>query len=510
MGFGGALPRLHEGDSLLSPFPLCIRLSFPLLIIQFLLHCAAAELTSGGMKTLIIRDGGSGFDSYSQFVDGVKADGQQVTIKSFDDSNLSLTKYGEYVYDNVVVLAPSLTAFKSPKRSLESRNVGGVDVKGLAKFLDDGGNIFLVLPGSSPVGTDLMSLASECGVTVEKETPEVVDFASSRKIIGKGGGAFTAIEAPFEVPEFLLVGDTYDAGGRRQDKQNRISVLYRGKSLRMSSPSSTLTFPILKASPTALGADVLPLSAADPHSATAFASPAMDPSMYSSSVSPASAGAASPGEVSLVVAMQARNSARCTVAGSAEMFSDEFISRNPANLEFARAVAMWTFHRRGKLRLTNIQHRLAEAPPGTPPPYLYRIKDYIRFEVDVEELRGDKWVPYGGNDVQLQFTMMDPFILTFLDPPPPGSSTYSKTFRAPDRHGIFKFVISHQRLGFDNVHTEILAPLRTFKHSDWPRFRLAAAPYYAAAGCVLVGLLVISILFLFHDEKTGKKGKKGV
>jgi oligosaccharyltransferase complex subunit beta len=58
------------------------------------------------------------------------------------------------------------------------------------------------------------------------------------------------------------------------------------------------------------------------------------------------------------------------------------------------------------------------------------------------------WEPYSGiQDLQLEFTMLDPHIRTTLPPVPGSPGKYSVTFRVPDRHGVFKFIIDHKRKG---------------------------------------------------------------
>jgi oligosaccharyltransferase complex subunit beta len=59
------------------------------------------------------------------------------------------------------------------------------------------------------------------------------------------------------------------------------------------------------------------------------------------------------------------------------------------------------------------------------------------------------WTPYSGlKDLQLEFTMLDPHIRTALLPVKGQPGKYSVTFRAPDRHGVYKFVINHKRKGY--------------------------------------------------------------
>ena len=60
----------------------------------------------------------------------------------------------------------------------------------------------------------------------------------------------------------------------------------------------------------------------------------------------------------------------------------------------------------------------------------------------------DLWEPYSGiKDMQLEFTMLDPHIRTSLSPVAGEPGKYSVTFRIPDRHGVFKFVVDYKRKG---------------------------------------------------------------
>ena len=61
----------------------------------------------------------------------------------------------------------------------------------------------------------------------------------------------------------------------------------------------------------------------------------------------------------------------------------------------------------------------------------------------------DTWEPYSGvKDMQFEFTMLDPHIRTALKPLAGVPGAYQLTFRAPDRHGVFKFVIDYKRKGW--------------------------------------------------------------
>jgi oligosaccharyltransferase complex subunit beta len=61
------------------------------------------------------------------------------------------------------------------------------------------------------------------------------------------------------------------------------------------------------------------------------------------------------------------------------------------------------------------------------------------------------WGPWHADDVQMDFTMLDPHIRTALKEDksvsPEVGTTYTAKFRAPDRHGVFKFVVEYWRPG---------------------------------------------------------------
>lgn len=89
-------------------------------------------------------------------------------------------------------------------------------------------------------------------------------------------------------------------------------------------------------------------------------------------------------QLSLVSAMQARNSARFTVLSSAAMLEDTWFDasvtlsgkRTPtANRDFATKLSAWTFKELGVLRVGALQHQLLEngAATGPPNPKIYRI-----------------------------------------------------------------------------------------------------------------------------------------
>ncbi len=140
------------------------------------------------------------------------------------------------------------------------------------------------------------------------------------------------------------------------------------------------------------------------------------------------------------------------------------------------------------------------------------------------------WEPYSGiGDLQLEFTMLDPHVRAALAPVAGKVGKYSVTFRAPDRHGVFKFVINHKRKGYvahrlhkyllpraevlshynrwTHLESATVVPLVPPRHDEYPRFLSAAWPYYIGAISTSLGFLIFSALWLAGDDRAGKKGK---
>jgi oligosaccharyltransferase complex subunit beta len=94
--------------------------------------------------------------------------------------------------------------------------------------------------------------------------------------------------------------------------------------------------------------------------------------------------------------MQARNSARITVLGSADMLQNKWFDAQAskvggkkvqlANREYAKKLSGWAFQETGVLRVNSIEHRLQGSNETNPE--LYRIKNDVvsaQCRVDVDD-----------------------------------------------------------------------------------------------------------------------------
>ena len=48
--------------------------------------------------------------------------------------------------------------------------------------------------------------------------------------------------------------------------------------------------------------------------------------------------------------------------------------------------------------------------------------------------------------------------------------TYYVKFRAPEKHGVFKFIVDYHRTGYSYIFSSTKVPLRPFYHNEFPRF----------------------------------------
>ncbi|KAG1856671.1 Dolichyl-diphosphooligosaccharide--protein glycosyltransferase subunit WBP1 [Suillus subalutaceus] len=220
-------------------------------------------------------------------------------------------------------------------------------------------------------------------------------------------------------------------------------------------------------------------------------------------------------QMGLVTGFQTNVNSRVVFAGGVKMFSDEYAGKElpsgelPGNALFVADVAAWVFQDKMKLRIDGVDHhRVGESGA----PEMYTTSDEIVYTAHISayDSQTSTWKPYSGiDDLQLEFTMLDPHIRTSLPAVPGSPGTYQVQFRAPDRHGVFKFVLNWKRKGYSYLESSTTVPVVPPRHDQYPRFLSAAWPYYAGAISTSVGFFLFSALWLAGDVKgERKKGSK--
>ena len=278
------------------------------------------------------------------------ARGFKLSFLSPKNDQLSLFKHGELAYDHLILTPP------------KSKGYGpSLTPKILLDFTNAGGNILLTLTSDSGTPSAISSLLLELDIHLSPDrTSVVVDHFN-----------YDASSSPVQHDTLLLPRP----GALRSDVKNffggdgLVAVPKAvGQTLGNASP---LLAPILRAPSTAYS-----------YSPKEEAEKVEDPF-------------ATGKQITLISAMQARNSARFTVVGSLEMLADKWFdasvktvdekSSKTVNREFAKQVTEWTFKEVGVLRVNSMSHHEVTSSKagqnstqvGPLNPTIYRIKNHV-------------------------------------------------------------------------------------------------------------------------------------
>ncbi|XP_016404745.1 dolichyl-diphosphooligosaccharide--protein glycosyltransferase 48 kDa subunit-like [Sinocyclocheilus rhinocerous] len=178
----------------------------------------------GDGKTLVLLDNPNIRDTHSIFFRSLADRGFDLTFKTADDPGLSLIKYGQFLYDHLIIFSPSVEDFG-----------GNISVETITAFIDGGGNVLVA--ASSDIGDPLRELGSECGIEFDEEKTAVIDHHNYDV---SDPGEHTLIVAD---PENLLKAPTIV--GKPTDKP----VLFKGVGM-VADPDNSLVLDILTGSST--------------------------------------------------------------------------------------------------------------------------------------------------------------------------------------------------------------------------------------------------------------------
>jgi len=328
--------------------------------------------SASGPRTLVLLDNLNLRETHSLFFRSLKDRAFELTFKTADDPSLSLIKYGEFLYDNLIIFSPSVEDFG-----------GSINVETISTFIDGGGSVLVA--ASSDIGDPLRELGSECGIEFDEEKTAVIDHHNYDI---SDLGQHTLIVAD---PENLLKAPTIVG------RSSLNPILFRGVGM-VADPDNPLVLDILTGSST---------------SYSFF--PDKPITQYPHAV----------GKNTLLIAgLQARNNARVIFSGSLDFFSDAFFNSavqkavpgsqrysQTGNYELALALSRWVFKEEGVLRVGPVSHHRAGE---TAPPNAYTVTDLVEYSIVIEQLSNGRWVPFDGDDIQLEFVRIDPFVRTFL------------------------------------------------------------------------------------------------
>jgi oligosaccharyltransferase complex subunit beta len=120
-----------------------------------LLALTYADVQTEYPRTLVLVNDLTITTSHSEFFQLLEQRGHRLNFSRTDDSKLALSRFGEYIYDNLIIFAPSAEDFG-----------GTVDVSVILEFVDSGRNLLLA---ASPSASEAMrEIALECGIKMDE------------------------------------------------------------------------------------------------------------------------------------------------------------------------------------------------------------------------------------------------------------------------------------------------------------------------------------------------------
>lgn len=434
---------------------------WPLLAALVSLSISSYAKSSTGDSVLVVLDPSLQRDNFSIFFKGLEANGYDLTFRAPKDVQPAVIQDDHAEFSHVILFAPEAKSYSQD-----------ITPQSLVTLLEKGTNLLVAL---STKQTPLTSLAAEFSLILPPAGTPLVSHFPERDTPSTVVHVNVSVNpvVPSSLPPVWFSGTPFAFG------------------------NNPLLVPILNASPESFAADSDRDSGAD--------------AVYDAAEK-GGEGFWAGSSLGLVAGFQTLGGARATWVGGIELFSDEYAEKTiggikSGNEPFAADVASWTFQESNVLRIESVaHHRVNETLPRE----TYTINDHVTFSAQVSKYNPETsaWEPYSGiSDLQLEFTMLDPHIRTSLIPVPGEPGKYSVTFRVPDRHGVFKFVLDYKRKGWNFLESTTVVPVVPPRHDEYPRFLSPAWPYYAGAISTSIGFLVFSALWLTGDNQEQKKSK---
>lgn len=239
--------------------------------------------------------------------------------------------------------------------------------------------------------------------------------------------------------------------------------------------------------------------------------------------------------------------------GSMAAFSNEYISAKgiqsrdgkqysgTSNQQVLSTLISWLTRQHGVLRVESTSHERVKMYEGddreTYEEYqieedgqqkhiqrMYRVTDTVTYHIDLSQHTPSGWTPAPTDlDLQVSLIMLDPYITTNLTAASPQSllgnlnasagitpifTRYSTTFKLPDKHGVYTFVVDWKRHGWSYIHSRDTVPVRPFNHDEHPRGLHSAWPYVTGASTTIIAFLLFTVIWVCSDETEESKRQK--
>lgn len=460
-------------------------------------HAYAASAT--GNRVLVLAEESA---LYKKWIDTLGKRGWNVDVQDVagQASDHELYAHGERNYDHVAILAPSMKEFPAT-----------MTPQHLVTFLQDGGNMLVAL--NSQLSETWRAFAREFDLEFAQRETMLVDHFGYDKRIDTGnhaavklcGASFLTRGGPRNLPVFK---------DETRAECKATPFVYRGIAHWVG--PNPLTFSAIAPPLSAYETDV-PRVSGSPGHWTAQGIDAIEP-LYEARAPLVGADAHSPGATaSLASALQLRdNSARATFVGSTEVFGALYTS--DVQRKVIDDLVSWTFQEHGVISVERTAHeRVAMDESDVRPEYeeepgavhMYRIKDTVKFTIDLSAFDREWKAAPRDLDLQVSFVMLDayetePLVATATIPGERPVTRYEANLVLPDRHGVFAFKVNWKRHGLSYVVTSDSVPVRPFNHDEYPRMLSSSWPYVAGAFSTMAAFVAFVCLWFNMPSPKGK------
>lgn len=443
--------------------------------------------SSTGDRVLVVLESSIDKEEYSKFWSSLTDRGFELTFKSPKD-DAALVKFGETQYDHLIHFAPSSKSFSpalSPKAVLESQLLGL-------------NTLYLLSSDLSEINREHFR---EYDLEFIDSSSTLID-AFSHPITESASTVLLPSTSSIEHNSAIFSPSTISGG----------PIIYPSGTVHYAGLNPYLVDVLHGSKTSYVGQDKVVSADEAEVEKTVGASKSRD-------------GVVSGKKASLVSALQTRDNVRVGFVGSGAALSDKYWevkvdtldgkSVETGNAAFISDFSKWVFQETGVVKIISSTHfRANESEPRD----LYTKKDDITYSITLAQhyttSNGTSaWGPVSLPDMQLDFTMLDPHVRTSLSEDKETTAevgtVYKASFRAPDRHGVFKFVVEYWRPGWSYIRSSTQASIVPLRHDEYPRFITGAWPYYLGAVSTSITFLFFCALWVSLGENDkDRKGKK--
>lgn len=342
-------------------------------------------------RALVILDDWNMIYTHSMFWDQLRNASYDLEFKMVDDLTIKLDFYGEKIYESIILCVPSLSEEEAKNSEL--------NISKILKHLDEGHNLMII--ADKNVNSYLRNLVTEFGVDFDDYSSQVKDSLYLHSLKNSLNTDLTNMRNN----EIVVTRNVIPI--KNVFKTTTNYILYEGIGLET-----------------------------DPHNQYLFSALKADENTYS--VNSKNGLYYNFGDkIKLVAAYQARNNKRVTITGSSSLCSNKFYFLSSVNGEspltsdnaiFCQDLIMWNTGNSGVLKYENVRHQRKSDGKSLD---IYRIKDELEYLVDIFEydFKTNSWKPYLTDDLQIEYTMMEPFYRLQLRMLTLGKPTYYTSFK---------------------------------------------------------------------------------